>query len=256
MPSPSKMGLSEMTTRVVVVSFVSAILVSGSALPSRAQQEERSDPAISGTVTLNETDAQQGVRLLAREAESATDCGLAVVGPNAQYSMALFDPCTAVKDAVVYLAAAASSEDQGIAAEAGYSLEVPSGDATKDISYTGLTDEVLSVIAADAAAVGTIGSAGFGSTTEDTTVIDPRPPSLLNPGELYRLLIVVGSFTIALLLAMWMGLVKAFLKARKGAPRDKTPQDANSDGGESRRPGRRPNGKPHSNQYGTRRRAR
>jgi hypothetical protein len=158
-------------------------------------QDAGETPTIAGTVTINGNVAAQGVRLLARDTEGGQDCGLSLVGIAGAYSMPLTqaddDGCTPGSSVSVLLAATPG--------EAPVAAEVPQGPATVDLSFTGVSDEAMAAIAAEAAITGTPGE---GTSTTDPPPRPEGPPSLLGDGELFLLLTTIVTATVLLLVVM------------------------------------------------------
>jgi hypothetical protein len=168
-----------------------------------------------GTVTLNGTAAQQGVRVVARSADTQQDCGFAMAGLEGVYSMPLSSPCEPGTSATVILLAAPDA--------ATVRIDALTARTETDLAFTDLSDDALSAVARDAAAAGTPGDVTDTPTTGET--ID-RPASLLSESNLFFLLITIFGATILLLGTM---VVTRFLVATQPFRTVKTTQDWSAD---------------------------
>lgn len=143
---------------------------------------------LTGTITLNGTTAQQGVRIVARSADSQQDCGFAMAGLEGVYSMPLSSSCEPGTAATVILLAAPDA--------VAVRIDALTARSETDLAFTDLSDDALSAVARDAAAAGTPGDVTDTPTTGDTA---DRPSSLLSESNLFLLLITIFGATIILL---------------------------------------------------------
>jgi hypothetical protein len=165
------------------------------------------DVILTGTITLNGTAAQQGVRVVARSADTQQDCGFAMAGLEGVYSMPLVSPCEPGTATTVILLAAPDA--------ATLRIDALAARTETELAFTDLADDALSAVARDAAATGTPGDVTDTPTTGET--ID-RPASLLSESNLFLLLIAIFGATIVLLgimvVARWQVATQPFRTVR------------------------------------------
>lgn len=177
---------------VAVAVGCNVLLLAGPA----AAQQSANRPLLEGAVTINGSQAQQGLRLVGRSPDDLNPCAVAVVGTQGSYVMAPMAPCEPGTDMVVVLAAAPDQSPQ--------TVEVTEGQQRQDLAFDGVSEQALAQVTADAAAVGTVGDGSSGSGAAEAAASQGvvRPPSLLSPVSLNWLLAIIVGLAISLLAVM------------------------------------------------------